>query len=158
MNLLLALVCYEGIIQAGETAERWDVYKQAHRKARESGVPLVVVGCPKWGIHHGHGDATLDLVHKFWCRCPNPVVMDVRTIDKHFAPKSVVVFSSHVLEHLSAEDGEQAVNMIDKVAVAQYHCYPSNLSMMAWMAPTHKSWPTSTKPGQITFANRDDRV
>jgi hypothetical protein len=158
MNPLLALVCYEGIIYAGEAAERWDVYKRAQRNAKEAGVPLLVVGCPKWGLHHGHGDATLDIEHKWWCRCPNPVVMDVRTIDKHFAPKSVVMFSSHVLEHLSAEDAEQVVNLMDKVSIAQYHCFPSKLSIVAWMAPTHLSWPTTTKQGQITFANREGRV
>jgi len=153
VNPFLAIVCYEGIIYAGETAERWDTYKRAEKHAREAGVPLLVVGCPKFGLHHGHGDATLDLEHKWWCRCPNPVIQDIRTLDQKLPPHSVVMFSSHVLEHLSAEDAECAVAVMDRVSLAQYHCFPSKLSIVAWMAPTHKNWP-STKQNQISFTDR----
>ena len=153
MNPFLAIVCYEGIIYAGEAAERWDTYKRAEKHAQQAGVPLLVVGCPKFGLHHGYGDATLDLEHKWWCRCPNPVIQDIRTLDQQLAQKSVVMFSSHVLEHLSAEDAECAMEVMNKVAVAQYHCFPSKLSIVAWLAPTHKNWP-STKEGQISFTDR----
>ena len=46
MNPLVAAVCYESIIYAGEAAERWDVYKRAEKHAKHAGVPLLVVGCP----------------------------------------------------------------------------------------------------------------
>ena len=157
LNPLLLLACYEGIIYAGEAAERWDVYVRARGHARQAGVPLLVVGCPKWGLHHGHGDATLDLEHKWWCKCPNPVIADIRTIDQRVSAKSLVIFSSHVLEHLSEDDAKAAMAAMDKAAIAQYHVYPSKLSIMAWCAPTHLSWP-GQKNGKIYFNNREDRI
>ena len=156
MKWWVAVACYEAIIQIGESAERWDVYKRAERHAKNAGVPLIVVGCPKWGLHHGHGDATIDLVHKGWCRCPNPVVQDVRTIDKALKGRKCVMFSSHVLEHLDPKDAEKAMEAMDQVAIAQYHCYPSKLSLSAWAHPAHKSWPHN-RNNQLTFENRTTR-
>ena len=157
MNPFLLIACYEGIIYAGEAAERWDTYVRGRAHARNFGVPLLVVGCPKWGLHHGHGDATLDLEHKWWCKCPNPVIADIRTIDKRVPAQSIVIFSSHVLEHLTEDDAKAAMTAMNKAAIAQYHVYPSKLSLMAWCAPTHLSWP-GQKNGQIYFHNREDRI
>lgn len=153
MNLFGAVILYEGMIYAKENIERRVVYYRAETEAYQLGIPLIVVGCPKWGLHHGHGDATVDIKHPGWCRCPNPITMDVRDVDKHLPPQSVVVFSSHVLEHLTPEIGQEAVRAMDTVAVVQYHVWPSRMSISAWLAPTHKSWPR-VEGNEIVFEGR----
>ena len=118
MNPLIVLLVYEAGVQVKEWRERATVYSHAKDTATEAGVPLVVVGCPKFALHHGTGDVCIDLEHPFWCRCTNPVTEDVNNLGEMFAEKSIVLFTSHVLEHLEADEAVRVVNVIDRVAIA----------------------------------------
>ena len=153
MNPLILVLVYEAGVQVKEWRERYTVYAHAENAATEMGVPLVVVGCPKFALHHGTGDVCIDLAHPFWCRCTNPVVQDVNNLGEMFAEKSIIVFTSHVLEHLEADEAVRVVDIMDRVAIAQFHCWPSKASPMAWLAPTHKSWP-SMQDGELVFEAR----
>ena len=151
----LAAVAYESCVQWLERAERADVYAIAESDAIRRGLPLIVVGCPKWGLWHGHGSATLDIGHdQFWCRCPNPITADLREVDREFKPKSVIIYSSHVLEHLVKEDAERAVAAMNKVSVAQYHVFPNKFSLSGWLAPDHKCWPVVTEGNSLAFQEK----
>ena len=154
--LVLALATYEGCLQLNERMERWEIYHQAESDARARRLPLMVVGCPKWFLFsHGYGDMTLDIQHNQFCRCPNPVTLDIREIDRRLKPKSLVIFSSHVLEHLEAGEARRAMIAIDRVAVSQYHVFPSRWSIAAQLAPGHKCWPVVSEDGRLTFEERD---
>ena len=152
--MLASVLAYEALVQTGEWVERRTVYKHALKESRRAGAALVVVGCPKWGLHHGTGDMCLDLHHPFWCRCTNPQVGDIQNMSEMFPPKSIVVYSSHVLEHLEVDVAERAIQAMEKVAIAQYHCWPSKASIMGWLAPTHRNWPHLMQNGEFTFERR----
>jgi hypothetical protein len=157
--VIVGLVLYEGSIQIKETMDRRNGYKIAQEMRDEHGVPLVVIGCPKFGrvfpnFHHGHGDYTLDISHHSTCTCPNPVTADVREIDQIFGERSIIVFSSHVLEHLTPEMGYEALEAIGRAAVDWVHVWPTKMSIAAWIAPTHMSWPHMTEEG-IMFEDRN---
>jgi len=149
------IAAYEGVILVQHMIERRTVYNAAEVESTRLGVPLLVVGCPKWGVHHGHGDATLDLEHiPGRCRCPNPITANLMDVDKILPPKSAVIYSSHVLEHLTAEEGNRAVEAMNKVAVAQFHVWPSKWHLSAWAAPSHRSWPR-VEGNTIVFEDRN---
>tara|TARA_Y100000310_G_C20548360_1_gene746760 strand:+ start:490 stop:744 length:255 start_codon:yes stop_codon:yes gene_type:complete len=82
--------------------------------------------------------------------------MDARDIDHHLKAKSCVIFTSHFLEHLSAEESRATFEAIRRVAVADYHAFPSKLSIMGQMAPEHKCWPV-VKAGNLVFEPRPSR-
>ena len=151
--IVVMAVMYEGSIQAYEAFERQEVYRAAEESAKEHGVPLLVIGCPKFGIHHGHGDVTLDINHPWWCRCPNPLTMDLQDVGNRFGAKSCVSYDSHVLEHLTAEQGRRAMRALDRVTIQHFHVWPTRMSIAAQLAPAHKSWPYLVD-GRIEFEDR----
>jgi len=156
LGLILAgVIIYEGCWQLSEHRERKQVYDHARAVADANEASLLVIGCPKWGLWHGHGDYTLDLIHDpRWCVCPNPITGDIRDVDKMFMWKSVVVFSSHVLEHLTPSEGQEALNALSKIELAAYHVWPNKKTISGWVSPWHKSWPSVDNDGDIIFEAR----
>lgn len=106
--MIAALAGLAGCLSAWEAGwwlerrrRRTVVYTYASNIARVLGRPLVVLGAPDAGSTSGYGcgDVTVDLVGS---SCPRSIRADV-TRGLPFAPNSVVVFCSCVLEYVSNE-------------------------------------------------------
>lgn len=155
---IAAALSYESAVQLYEWGERAFTYRRAAVDARASGLALLVVGCPKWALHHGTGDYCLDLAHPgLWCVCDHPITADIRDAHRLFPPKSVIAFTSHVLEHLTPEEGAEAMASLEACSVRQYHVWPNRFSLSANLYWQHKSWPT-LQGGRMVFYPRHSGV
>jgi len=160
MGWIKYLLGYQSLISISEFAERNRVYDAAKSYAQRLAKPLVIIGGNSnqiWGISlsiqiHGGGDLCIDIKPDA-CLNSNYLYADVRNIplpDKYAG----AVFCSHLLEHLlTVYDAEIAWNEINRIADSVFVCYPSKLSIAAWIHPDHHLW-VSSKNGEIYFEQR----
>jgi len=108
------------------------VFKMARQKADELGLPLVNYGCKYRFIRES--DYNLDIV-------PRPGVPRFMLVEPDsqrlpFPDKSVVIFCSHVLEHVDNPAG--LLNEFARISDWIYLVLPNPLGLDEWLYPEHK--------------------
>lgn len=100
--IALGMAAWELGWWARRRGQRESKYNDAMNAARALGRPLVVVGAPDGGITSGYGcgDVTVDICDS---SCPTSMKADI-TRPLPFAPNSVVIFVSCVLEYVDDYD------------------------------------------------------
>ena len=146
--ILAGLVAREGMQQAVELGERRRVFNQAREYADSIGLPLLVVGTPKWGFNHPCGDVTIDIQPGLGGNCEVEIA-DVRSIPYptgYFG----AAYASHVLEHLpTVDDAVMALDELERVAEKVFVVSPHKSSIAAWLYPGHHLWITASGDGYI---------
>ncbi|MEO8168198.1 MAG: methyltransferase domain-containing protein [bacterium] len=93
---------------------RGNLFDEASQRAKERGVPLLVVGAPDHGPTGGYGcgDMTVDIESA--STCPKFYQVDISKTKIPVADNSCVVFCSCVLEYV--EDYEAAMRELQRVS------------------------------------------
>jgi hypothetical protein len=164
--IIAVVVIYEVAMALSRMATRRDYYARAVARARETGLPLMVVGNPDsgygnklLGAAYGYGDVTLDL--KITGPCPNPDEGDIYETLPRYSDASHVIFVSYTLEYVP--ELERVIPHIMRVAggsenVFVVHAQPHSLwSLLPWSSgmddPLSQNVITEAPPthGEIRF-------
>ena len=116
-----------------EDAERKIVFNKARRKADELGLPLLNYGCGTWRYAIDRSDINADIVPR---DVPNFVLVTADSEHLPFDDKSVVIYASHVFEHLYNPDF--LMREFQRISDHIYIITPKPVFLSAWLVPGHR--------------------
>lgn len=142
--ILAAQLGYVGALEAEEEVYKRQVFEKARTVADQLGKPLLNYGCgPGWGLTAPfwryaveNSDINADIYER---PVPNFVKVEACCqVDARlpFEDKSVVVFCSHVLEHVDNPD--QLLKEFNRISDHVFIVVPHPLFPITWLHPQHK--------------------
>lgn len=136
--LTMILVTHQASLLALENQDRLTKFSYGQQVAESLGKPYLVVGRVKHS-EYPCADVVLDTDPKVIETCDTGVIANVTNIpypDKFFG----CAFASHILEHLTQSEAEQAWKELWRVADHVIVAFPSKLNLVAVLHPDHKLW------------------
>ena len=119
---------------AYDAVERKVVFDKARKRADELGKPLVNYGCSLWRYAINNSDFNIDVVLR---HVPNFIIMPLDGKSQlPFEDKSVVVFCSHVLEHIYYPN--LLLQEFNRISDDIFIITPNPMFITSWMWPGHK--------------------
>ncbi len=155
VSLLKGIALWEGGWWLFRRHQRNAVFEEAQARARELGLPLVVIGAPDHWVTAGYpcGDITVDI--ESTSTCPNFISADI-TKQIPMADNSGVVFVSCTLEYV--DDVEAAMRELRRVSGGElYGVRVEPWTLTSILFPGTKRqlpWPTGKYPSTTPFGRR----